>query len=527
MDTVPIVAHRKFFIGGLSWTTTEESVKQFFEDLGFLVEKTQIMRNKSSGRSRGFGFIIFFENELVDEIQPSYLLDGRQIEVKFAVPKEEMGAKTKKIFVGGLPVTLGETAFHAHFQEYGPIVEAQIMKDRKNSRSRGFGFIRFQSEDSVEEVLKHQHIVMGKVVEVKKALPKHALSSMNQDELTMCDDASTEDGGSLPGSLPQSPKPRSPALPETGPTIGTPKSNSLPGTPPSEPLSGGVQLNHIPSFTLRGSNPIYFPRPLARTSEAPDAPFIFLNSPNYYFSSPLISPAQDAQDEDPESSLSESFNEMSLNPPMRQSRSPFISVGQGRVSPSSSNTCSSPSPHGRPISPSPQQQRSKNSSSPGPPGLKASSPLFSSAPSPVLNQSHQTSAVTKRLVSSEPQIPGSPGRSTNAWGGKPPNHLLSYPNSAVSSPSRDRVSVSPSPDPRKPVQTEFLDQKEKERDDDDVDRMLTMASESSLFHTSVDETVFGPVRLEKYHPSPDEVDDDVVIRSFELGKPSRGTQHPR
>jgi len=121
---------RKFFIGGLSWATSEENVKQFFERLGFTVERAQIMRNKSSGRSRGFGFVIL-HCERLDQILPSYELDGRQIEVKFAVPKEEMGAKTKKIFVGGLPVSLSEATFYSHFQKYGPIVEAQIMKDKK------------------------------------------------------------------------------------------------------------------------------------------------------------------------------------------------------------------------------------------------------------------------------------------------------------------------------------------------------------------------------------------------------------
>jgi len=169
---------KKYFIGGLSWTTTEDGVKQFFEKLGFVVEKAQIMRNKSSGRSRGFGFVILHSPGAPPLSQ--YELDGRQIEVKCAVPKEEMGAKTKKIFVGGLPVQLNQSMFQQHFSRYGPIVEAQIMKDRKNSRSRGFGFIRFQSEESVELVLADEHLILGKQVEVKKALPKHALEA-NQD----------------------------------------------------------------------------------------------------------------------------------------------------------------------------------------------------------------------------------------------------------------------------------------------------------------------------------------------------------
>lgn len=190
-NSTPTSSFRKFFIGGLSWATSEENVKQFFERLGFSVERAQIMRNKSSGRSRGFGFVILHCDRL-DQISPSYELDGRQIEVKFAVPKEEMGAKTKKIFVGGLPVSLSETTFYNHFQKYGPIVEAQIMKDRKNSRSRGFGFVRYHNEESVDEVLRYDHTINGKLVEVKKALPKHALS-MNHEDGSLSDDEGIED----------------------------------------------------------------------------------------------------------------------------------------------------------------------------------------------------------------------------------------------------------------------------------------------------------------------------------------------
>jgi len=474
----PVVALKKFFIGGLSWTTTEESVKQFFEDLGFSVEKTQIMRNKSSGRSRGFGFIIFFENDQVDEILPSYQLDGRQIEVKFAVPKEEMGAKTKKIFVGGLPVTLGEAAFHAHFQEYGPIVEAQIMKDRKNSRSRGFGFIRFQSEDSVEEVLKHQHIVNGKLVEVKKALPKHALSSMNQEELSMlADDNSEEAGTSLPSSACPSPKPKSPV----------PEPISRPKTPDPQPEQ---QKN------------FYSPRPLLFNEENP---FLFRPLTNNFYFPQIPSPPLQEPSTQAEIQLPSEFSEPQLSPSMRQPRSPFISVQhQSRASPSSSNSSLSPIPttHGKTISPPVHNQWAAQKKSLSPIPRAGSAPLLN--PTPML-----LSAQPKRLVSSEPQhqqsAPGSPV-ARGAWGSGPPREKSSSPTTFYAQ--------------KQTVPTEFLDQKEKQREDDDVDRLLVQASDS-LFHTSVNDTIFSPNRIQQFKSSDPSEGKDVVIRSFsfELGKP--------
>ena len=40
-----------------------------------------------------------------------------------------------------------------HFSSYGKVVEHQIMLDHSTGRSRGFGFVTFESEDSVERVI--------------------------------------------------------------------------------------------------------------------------------------------------------------------------------------------------------------------------------------------------------------------------------------------------------------------------------------------------------------------------------------
>lgn len=53
-----------------------------------------------------------------------------------------------------------------YFLPYGSIVEHQIMLDHKTGRSRGFGFVTFDSEDSVEKVffVGKRHELGGKQV---------------------------------------------------------------------------------------------------------------------------------------------------------------------------------------------------------------------------------------------------------------------------------------------------------------------------------------------------------------------------
>lgn len=45
-----------------------------------------------------------------------------------------------------------------YFSLYGSIVEQQIMQDHKTGRSRGFGFVTFESEDAVERIFSEGKI---------------------------------------------------------------------------------------------------------------------------------------------------------------------------------------------------------------------------------------------------------------------------------------------------------------------------------------------------------------------------------
>ncbi|URE02033.1 RNA recognition motif containing protein [Musa troglodytarum] len=186
----------KLFIGGISWETTEEKLKDHFGDYGEVLDAI-IMRDKATGRPRGFGFVVFADPSLLDRVlQDKHSIDGRTVEAKRALSREEQqtsarpgnpgvgrsvgtaaGAniRTKKIFVGGLPPTLTEDGFREYFESYGPVTDAVVMYDQNTHRPRGFGFISFDSEDTVDKVLqKSFHDLDGKLVEVKRALPKDA-----------------------------------------------------------------------------------------------------------------------------------------------------------------------------------------------------------------------------------------------------------------------------------------------------------------------------------------------------------------
>ncbi len=80
-------------------------------------------------------------------------LDGRKIEAKYAVAREEIKreaqqqvtgqVKTSKLFVGGLSIEVTEEEFRTYFEKFGRVKEASIISDHTTNRSRGFGFITY------------------------------------------------------------------------------------------------------------------------------------------------------------------------------------------------------------------------------------------------------------------------------------------------------------------------------------------------------------------------------------------------
>jgi len=166
-------ASRKLFVGGLSWMTTEDGLRHYFESLNLGVDRVIIMRDKMTGRSRGFGFVTLSTTEDVDKAVVTNLhLDGRKVEAKRAIPKRDMDNHAKKIFVGGIPISLSNTEFRKYFEEFGKVLETQVMTDRESGRSRGFGFVTYEDEKMADKVLNKVHTIHGKPVEVKRAEPK-------------------------------------------------------------------------------------------------------------------------------------------------------------------------------------------------------------------------------------------------------------------------------------------------------------------------------------------------------------------
>ncbi|KAG2236845.1 hypothetical protein INT48_002658 [Thamnidium elegans] len=153
----------KMFVGGLNWETTD-------------VLDCTVMRDPTTQRSRGFGFLTMKENSDIDKIvsQADHHLDGK----RRAVPRDEQD-KTEKIFVGGISPEVNEEEFREFFTQFGTVIDATLMMERDTGRPRGFGFVTFESSNGVEEALKNSNLaIKDKTIEVKRATPKNKQNRM-------------------------------------------------------------------------------------------------------------------------------------------------------------------------------------------------------------------------------------------------------------------------------------------------------------------------------------------------------------
>ena len=82
---------KKLYVGGISYNTTEDALKEYFSGAG-AVTSVNIITDKFTGRSKGFGFIEFAtDDEAAKAIEMfnGKELDGRSLTVNEARPMQE------------------------------------------------------------------------------------------------------------------------------------------------------------------------------------------------------------------------------------------------------------------------------------------------------------------------------------------------------------------------------------------------------------------------------------------------------
>lgn len=81
----------KIYVGNLSYSVTENQLRDMFAEFGE-VESVNLITDRMSGQSKGFGFVEMLDNSEADKAMKALNnseIDGRNIKVNQAKPQEK------------------------------------------------------------------------------------------------------------------------------------------------------------------------------------------------------------------------------------------------------------------------------------------------------------------------------------------------------------------------------------------------------------------------------------------------------
>lgn len=79
-----------------------------------------------------------------------------------------------KLFVGGLPFATTDDELRDAFAAHGTVASATVVRDRETGRSKGFGFVEFESDDEGKAAQNAMNgsEMGGRTISVDMARPK-------------------------------------------------------------------------------------------------------------------------------------------------------------------------------------------------------------------------------------------------------------------------------------------------------------------------------------------------------------------
>lgn len=161
----------KLFVGNLPFNVDSAALAGLFEQAGD-VQMVEVIYDKTTGRSRGFGFVTMStkeEAEAAAQQLNGYELQGRVLRVNSGPPppksenssfrgsrgRERTGSNSSnRLYVGNLAWSVDDDALATLFSEQGNVREARVVYDRESGRSRGFGFVTYNSAEEVNSAIE-------------------------------------------------------------------------------------------------------------------------------------------------------------------------------------------------------------------------------------------------------------------------------------------------------------------------------------------------------------------------------------
>lgn len=170
---------REVFISNASFDAKEQDFRDHFGVCGE-IESITIPTQFTTGRPKGFAFVCFVNKasvkQALEQLDGSTMCD-RKIGVRQnrgradrpeRQPRERSTGLSEKpdgcttVYVGNLPWSTEEEHLENLFAEFGPITSTRIVRQSFTQRSRGFGYVEFENEESTDKAVQKVLFVDGR-----------------------------------------------------------------------------------------------------------------------------------------------------------------------------------------------------------------------------------------------------------------------------------------------------------------------------------------------------------------------------
>lgn len=163
------MAARKLYIGNIPRNVDNEELTRIVQEHG-AVEKAEVMYDKYSGRSRRFAFVtmktVEDANAAIEKLNETEV-GGRTIKVNITekplvntIDMSLLQAEDSqfidspyKVYVGNISSTVSTETLKNFFSEKGKVLSAKVSRVPGTSKSSGYGFVTFSSEEEVEAAI--------------------------------------------------------------------------------------------------------------------------------------------------------------------------------------------------------------------------------------------------------------------------------------------------------------------------------------------------------------------------------------
>lgn len=147
---------RVLYVGNLDKSITEEQLRQYFQ-VGGTIANVKVMVDKRSPDAN-YGFVEYVKSHDANvalQTLTGVQLENRNIKLNWAFQLQPAVAteESHNLFVGDLNVNVDDETLSNTFKGFASFLHAHVMWDMQTSRSRGYGFVSFGTQEDAAQAL--------------------------------------------------------------------------------------------------------------------------------------------------------------------------------------------------------------------------------------------------------------------------------------------------------------------------------------------------------------------------------------